>query len=86
MLYHKLEDFVTTTDEIAPAAARLQNVEAEVYGSFLNFMEALMRRHISYNGSFEWSRYDKCMPIAAQLTVAAATLAAAPVAEDESQD
>lgn len=85
-MYHQLEDFVTTTDDIAPSAARLQNVEAEVYGSFLNFMEALSKPYAAAGGSFDGSMYEKLMPIAAQLTYSACTLAAVPVAEDESQD
>ena len=76
-MYHKAEHHTTTNDDVAEASTLLTVVEPELYATFLNFQESLMRPYTSAGNVFSDSMYEKMLPIAAQLTSAAATLAAA---------
>ena len=76
-MLHKPEDFVTATDNVSSKAALLEQVDAEVYASFTNYLSALMTPYTSVSGKADYEYYDKMMPIAASLTQASAILAAA---------
>jgi len=77
-MYHKPEDHTTSTDEVGSVATLLEIVEPELYTTFLNFQESLMRPYASPSGKYPTDNtYEKMLPIAAQLTTAAAILASA---------
>ena len=75
-MLHKNEDFLSTTEEVSSKVQALPKVNAEVYGLFLEYLEALMAPYTSPSGKADYDFYHKMMPIAASLTQSAAILAA----------
>ncbi len=79
-MYHKPEDHSTSTDDVALSASLLEVVEPELYTTFLNFQESLMRPYRTPSGKYPTDgTYEQMLPVAAQLASAAASLAAAEI-------
>ena len=77
-MYHKPEDHATSRDDVGVSATLLEVVEPELYATFLNFQESLMRPYLSPSGKYPTDNtYERMLPIAAQLATAAAILASA---------
>lgn len=76
-MFHKSNDHPASNESVANVSTYLEMCETEVYATFTNFQETLMRPYTSGSGNVDAKYYEQMLPIAAQLTMAATTLAAA---------
>ena len=76
-MFHKPDDHSTTNDNVANVSTYLEMCETDVFTTFTNYQETLTRPYTSAGGNVDAKYYEQMLPIAAQLTMAAATLAAA---------
>ena len=84
-MFHTPEHFIAETDEVSPKAINLSLVDGEIFATFTRHLEALMGPYTNRSGKFADERYEQMMPIASQLTLATAVLAAQ-CKEDKSSD